>query len=1025
MSHDDHHHHDHDDDHHHDHPHREVRRSSALAVAGQAQAPLQWRSLEERAGQRGDTAEFPPGAEHLEGVERRGFMQLLGASLALTTTACYRPTQKIVPYVRRPPEVTPGKALHFATAYSLDGVASGLVVDSHSGRPTKVEGNPDHPETIGATTVFDQALPLGLYDDSRAREITYKGQPVAWRSLLAQIAQRSEELAKDGGARLRFLVEPSSSPLIGDLRARILARFPQARFISWSSVAADGISEGTRLAFGRPLEARHDLTRAQVILSLDADFLTDGPEQIRLHRQFSSRRLPGEEMNRLYVAEPCLTPTGTMADHRLRVRGSEVIAVTQAVLAELVKLEGMSQLGALASLPRAQPQVRVDTRWATAVAKDLHRTRGRSLLIAGRRQPAAVHALVHAMNEALGNVGQTVHFRAPVRHDAVAGVEGLQRLVSEIAAGTVDTLVITAFNPVYGAPVDFKLDRLLQRVPYTLYLGLHQDETTPAVSAYVPAAHSLESWGDARAVDGTVSIIQPLIAPLWSPHTEADVLAAFVGEGDKGTHQLLKNFWLTRAVSEGWSTPAAFDTVWEGWLAKGIVERTAVPAESNVSVQPGALATVLGPLLGRGPQGGGLEVAFAVDHKVYDGRFTGNAWLQELPNPITKITWDNAVLVSNTTAQGLGLKTGDIVNVESGDRQVSGPLYIQPGHADDAITVALGYGRRAGHEYSRVGFNAGLLRTSDAPWFARGVQLTKIGRAYRFGITQDHGYMEDRRPAMSTTVAVWEKKADKEFFDAFEMRRAPLPTIHKPVDYSGQQYKWGMAIDLARCSGCNACVIACQTENNIPVVGRDNVRVGREMHWIRLDRYYSGDGSNHDDIETITQPQMCLHCETAPCEYVCPVNATVHSDEGLNEMVYNRCIGTRYCSNNCPYKARRFNFLDYHNDVSPVEKMGMNPNVTVRSRGIMEKCTYCVQRIEEKRIQTRIEGRAIADGELLTACQQGCPGGAITFGSLQDPNAAVTKLHGDERRYNLLHELGTRPRTAYLVRLRNPNPELV
>jgi molybdopterin-containing oxidoreductase family iron-sulfur binding subunit len=1035
------HHHDHPHDHDHDQEHDDprVRRSASLKVADSGEVATvtpaaveppkprrYWRSLEERAGTPNPdhtvAAEFPPGADQLEGVPRRDFIQLLGASLAVTGTACTRPYQKIVPYVRRPPEVTPGNALHFATAHSLDGFSSGLLVDSHAGRPTKIEGNPDHPETQGATSVLDQALPMGLYDQARAKDLRRRGTPLAWRSLLGVIAERSAELAKDGGAKLRFLVEPSSSPLHADLRARILDRFPRAKFVSYSPVAAEGEAEGARLAFGSPLEAQHDLRRADVILSLDADFLTDGPQQIRLHRQFSARRVPAQPMNRLYVVEPCLTPTGTMADHRLRVRGSEVVAVAQAVLSELAKLAGMEALAPLALLPRAQPQVRVDTRWAVAAARDLHRARGRSLVIAGRRQPAAVHALCNALNVALGNVGSTVAFRPPVRLDSMAGMTALQGLVSEIAAGAVEVLVITARNPVYGAPSDFKLDKLLPRVPDTLYLSLYEDETAPAVSTFIPAAHVLESWGDTRAVDGTVSLIQPLINPLWSSTTEADVLAAFLGDGDHGSYRLLRDYWEKRAVNEGWTTTAGFEAQWETWLGKGVIDRTVEPIEASVTVDGGGLATGLGPLLSSGLQGaGGLEVAFTVDHKVYDGRFANNAWLQELPHPITKITWDNAVLISQTTAQGVGLKTGDLVRVEIGDRSVTGPVYVQPGHADDAITLALGYGRKGSENVALdVGFAAGRLRTSEAPWFVRGAGLTKVSGLHRFGITQEHWSMEDREPALAVALSNIDKK-DNEYRELLEARRGPMEAIQKPVDYSHQPYKWAMSIDLSKCSGCNACVVACQSENNIPVVGRENVRIGREMQWIRIDRYYE---RSVEDPETVTQPVMCVHCETAPCEYVCPVNATVHSDEGLNEMVYNRCIGTRYCSNNCPYKARRFNFMDYHGDVSPVAKMQANPNVTVRSRGIMEKCTYCVQRIERKRIDARIAGRAIGDQEIQTACQQGCPAEAIVFGSLNDPTSQVSRQHQDDRRYDLLHELGTRPRTAYLSRVRNPNPEL-
>lgn len=1020
--------HDHEQDRVHHDTHVSAIRSSSLSILGGGGADP-WRSIEERAGssdlQAAARHEFPKGADQLDGVSRRNFVQLLGASLAVSGgAACYRPNQPIVPYVRRPPEVTPGNPLHFATAFALEGFGHGLVVESHAGRPTKIEGNADHPDSGGAASVIDQALVQGLYDNDRSRQIRWEGQPVAWRTALAAITEMTSALETDGGAKLRFLVEPSTSPLVGDLKQRILRRFPKAKFVYYSPVASDGALEGARLAFGRPLDPRHDLGSARVILSLDDDFLADGPEQLRLHREFSAHRVPGAAMNRLYVAEPCPTVTGGMADHRLRVRGSEVIAVAQAVLVELAKQPGLDGLAPLASLPKAQPQVNVDARWVAAVAKDLAKNRGKCVIFAGRRQPAALHALVHAMNIALGNAGSTVTWRAALRDDPQATMQALQDLASDIAAGNVDVLVITARNPVYGAPADFQLDKILGRAGKQIYMAPYEDETAALTSSFIPEAHVLESWGDTRGIDGTVSLIQPLIAPLWSGLTEVDLLAAFVGDGDKGAHALLKQYWQKRATAEGWSMPTGFDSAWEGWLSRGSIERTAANAEGGVTTDPTRLAVAIKPLLGQGPHGGGLEVAFAVDPKIYDGRFANNAWLQELPHPITKITWDNAVLISQSTAQKLQLTTADVVRIDLGDRSVSGPLYVQPGHADDAITLSLGYGRKGGEAIARgVGFRAGVLRASTGFWFARGAALTKTTtRRYKFGITQDHWRTEDRDPAMSTTLEAFTQEGSP-VRDKLEMRRHPLPNIQgqEPVDYSGQAFKWAMAIDLSKCSGCNACIIACQSENNIPVVGRDNVRIGREMHWIRLDRYYVGDIENP---EIVHQPSACVHCETAPCEYVCPVNATVHSDEGLNEMVYNRCIGTRYCSNNCPYKARRFNFLDYYDSVPAVKKMNANPDVTVRSRGVMEKCTYCVQRIERSRIDARVEGRTIRDGDVVTACQQGCPANAIEFGSLNERSSRVSKAHADDRRYNLLHELGTRPRTAYLARIRNPNPEL-
>jgi Fe-S-cluster-containing dehydrogenase component len=963
--------------------------------------------------------EFPEGADTLQGVSRRDFVSLLGATLAVSGTACYRPKQKIVPYVRRPPEVTPGNPLHFASAYALEGYGLGLLVESHAGRPTKVEGNPDHPDSLGSTGLYEQALTLDLYDDDRAKSLRHRGAGLAWRSLLSVLAQHGQRLSGDGGAKLRFLVEPSASPLLGDLRARVLQRFPRAKVVSFSSVAADGAVEGAQLAFGRALEPRHNLAAARVILSLDSDFLSDGPEQVRLSRQFAAAREPGPNMNRLYVAEPCPTVTGQMADHRLRIRGSDILALAQTLVQRLGAEAGGESLSRLGALPAGSASI--DGRWVSAVAKDLLANRGRSLVIAGRRQPAAVHALVDAINVALGNVGSTVSFWAARAPDGRSGTEPLRGLVEEIAAGQVDTLVITASNPVYGAPSDFKLDRLLARVPHVIYMGSYEDETAALAETFIPKAHAFESWGDAEALDGTVSLVQPLIYPLWNGRTEADVLAGFVGEGDRGAYTLLKQLWQRRAVAEGRATAEAFDGAWETWLATGVLEKTGGQPETAPAVEGAGLAERLGPVIQALPKGGGIEVAFAVDPKVFDGRFANNAWLQELPHPVSKLTWDNAVMLSPATAAELQIKDGDVVEVTLGDRKIAGPALVQPGHVDNSVTLPLGYGRTVGKVATGVGFNAGALRASRAPWFEQGAAVRKTGGRHRFGITQIHWKMEGRAPVLETKLGDLQNK-ESAFQHKLESQRGPLVTIHKPVDYSNQPYKWAMSIDLNQCTGCSVCVMACVSENNIPVVGRDNVRIGREMQWIRVDRYYREEGD--DSVSSVTQPVMCVHCETAPCEYVCPVNATTHSDEGLNEMVYNRCVGTRYCSNNCPYKARRFNFMDYHPSPSAVDKMAANPDVTVRSRGIMEKCTYCVQRIERARIDARIENRGIRDGEILTACQQACPTGAIEFGSLNDRNAKVTRKHEDNRRYDLLHELGTRPRTVYLARVRNPNPEL-
>jgi Fe-S-cluster-containing dehydrogenase component len=1010
-----------------------AKRKSLPIAGASSSSPKIWTSAEDRARTGpvpGAANEFAGGtfdvaADAERGTSRRGFMQVasLSTAIAAVGAACRKPHQKIVPFVRRPEEVVPGNSLHFATAYALDGYASGLLVESHEGRPTKVEGNPAHPQTLGATTAFEQSLALSVYDDDRAKQIRTGSRALAWRTFLEEISVRSTHLAESRGAGLRFLTAPTTSPLLGDLRKRILERFPAAKFVSYSSLADDGAVDGAKLAFGRPLVPRHKVAAANVIVSLDADFLGEGSEQTRLSREFATRREPTRQMSRLYVVEPAMSITGAMADHRLRLAGSDVGAFL-ASLVSMMASRGLAPLASLASLTHGQRHW--DPKWLVAIAGDLERNRGSSLIIAGRRQPAAVHALAAALNVALGNLGSTVEYGAPLTTDPTAGAAPLGALVQEIAAGGVDTLVITASNPVYGAPVDFKLAKLLERVPNSIYHGLYEDETAAACKTVIPATHPLESWGDLRATDGTVSIVQPLIAPLWGGIQEADVLAAFVDEGDRGAHALLKKFWQAQGKA-----PGDFEGNWERWLADGIVPGTAAPADAGLAVDGAALSQAVAPLMAQGGPGKqGMEIAFAADPKVYDGRFANNVWLQELPHPITKLTWENAAMLSEPTAKAIGVEDGDVVEITYRDRHIEAPVLLVPGHADDTVTLPLGYGRAGGEQVAAgVGFNAGALRVSDGFWYDRGVTVAKTDRHVRFSITQDHWKMspdgrETPPPAVDATLAeVLDPKS--KFHEEVQERRPdpehPQPVIHKPVDYSGQQYKWAMAIDLNKCTGCSACVVACQSENNITTVGKENVRKGREMQWIRIDRYYKG---SFEDPEVLIQPLACVHCETAPCEYVCPVNATVHSDEGLNEMVYNRCIGTRYCSNNCPYKVRRFNFLNYIEDYTAAREMGMNPDVTVRTRGIMEKCTYCVQRIERKRIATRIEGRTIQDGELETACQQGCPTRAIVFGSLNDPGSKVSQLQADTRRYDLLHEIGTRPRTIYLARVRNPNPEL-
>jgi molybdopterin-containing oxidoreductase family iron-sulfur binding subunit len=682
------------------------------------------------------------------------------------------------------------------------------------------------------------------------------------------------------------------------------------------------------MVFGQSLVALHDYDKAKVIVSLDADILGEGPEMVRANRGFAAHRTPGSDMNRLYVVEPALTGTGAMADHRLRARGTDIASFAAALVAELAQI--VPALQPLASLPKGAT---FDAKWMTAVAHDLHRWQGASLVVAGRRQPPAVHALAAAINAALNNVGKTVTYvMAPFE---ASGPKALGALVEDIAAGAVDTLVITAANPIYTAPVDFRLPELLKRVPNTIYHGVYDDETAALCSTMIPAAHPLETWGDARSLDGTVSVVQPLIAPLWGAYTESQVLAAFLDEGDVSPHELVRRYWAgKRPTAEAPAAPppgVAFSAFPQGSasafdiaLADGVLPDTAAQAVAVPAVDGAALAQVVGPQLSAlNAKADGLEIGFVNDQRIHDGRFANNAWLQELPHSITKHTWDNPVFISDATAKAHGLETGDVVALQYRDRSVEGPVLIVPGHADEAVTVALGGGRAGtGESIAKgVGFNGGAIRTSDAFWFDRGLKLARTGDRIQFAITQDQWSMSpDGRktppPAVDTRLSELLNERS-EFHKEIEERRGPQVTIHEPWDYSHEQYKWGMSIDLNKCTGCNACVVACQSENNIPVVGRENVRKGRHMQWLRIDRYFEGSIAEPD---IVNQPVGCQHCETAPCEYVCPVNATTHSDEGLNDMAYNRCIGTRYCSNNCPYKVRRFNFLNYTTDYTAARR---------------------------------------------------------------------------------------------------------
>ncbi|HEV3163029.1 MAG TPA: TAT-variant-translocated molybdopterin oxidoreductase [Isosphaeraceae bacterium] len=980
--------------------------------------PRFWRSLEELA----DTVEFQEylhrefptqASEWNDPGSRRTFLKLMGASLALAGVGgcAFQPEEKIVPYVRAPEEIVPGKPLMFASALTLGGYARGVLVESHMGRPTKVEGNPDHPASLGGTDPFLQAAVLSLYDPDRSQVITTGGQITTWDNFLIVISTELEAKRRNQGAGLRVLTETVTSPTLANQLEALLKLYPKAQWHQYEPTARDSARAGSRLAFGEDVETHYRIDKANVILTLDADFLGSGPGSLRYARDFASRRevrVGQTEMNRLYAVESTPTITGAMADHRLPLRASDVEGFARSLAREL----GVSFSPAGEGSPTG-PQ----TRWMTALANDLKKSRGNSVILVGEEQPAAVHTLGHAMNQALGNVGQTVVPTAPVVARPIDQFESLRALVRDIDAGNVDLLVIVGGNPVYTAPADLNLMQSLTRVHLKVHLGLYEDETSAQSHWHIPEAHELESWGDARAYDGTVSIRQPLIAPLYGGKSAHELLAALLAQTDRTSYDIVRAFWQTQKL------PGDFEKAWRTALHDGLIDQTKLPAKSVSLKEPLNLPESAPPQ--EPPKSSSLEIIFRADPTIWDGRFANNGWLQELPKPLTKLTWDNAALMSKATGDHLSLANEDVVELRYRDRTVRAPVWISPGHPDDSVTVHLGYGRsRAGRVGSRIGFNAYALRTTAAPWFDSGLEIQKTGERAKLATTQHWQLMEGRELVRAGTLEQF--RSDPQF--AHQKREEQEPpadlTLYPPHPNKG--YAWGMAINLDTCIGCNACVVACQAENNIPVVGKEQVLRGRAMHWIRVDRYYASTEGDEpaQNPEVYHQPVPCMHCENAPCELVCPVAATVHDAEGVNNMVYNRCVGTRYCSNNCPYKVRRFNFLQYSDQTTPSLKLLNNPDVTVRTRGVMEKCTYCIQRINSARYKAEEEDRPIRDGEIVTACQSACPTRAIVFGNINDPNSHVSRLKAEPLNYAILAELNTRPRTTYLAKLRNPNPEL-
>ncbi|SHF54431.1 prokaryotic molybdopterin-containing oxidoreductase family, iron-sulfur binding subunit [Modicisalibacter ilicicola DSM 19980] len=962
-----------------------------------------WRSVEE-------LVEDPAFTDFLEGelpshrglwsapIERRRVLKLMAASLALGgLTACDgQPQEYLVPYVNMPEGLVPGMPRYYATSHLVDGYAQGLLAQSREGRPLKLEGNPEHPATLGACDSFSQASILSLYDPDRQSAVTHKNETSSYGAFLGDIIRQRQRWDDSRGEGLAFLTGPWTSPSETRRIEALKQRWPKARWYRHSPVERGNVYAASRQLFGTPREPIYRFDRARVVLSLDADFLQAQPGFLRYAHDFAERRRPRDtdELLRLYVIESTPSITGAMAEHRQSIdRARMADAARQLARALGIEVEG----------PKISP---LPPEWLDALVGDLRRQGSAALVIPGDQQSPEVHAIAQAINAALGAIGSTVEFIAPV--DASHEHDALEALVDAMQAGEVSSLVMLNVNPAYSAPGALDFAGACEQVPWRIHWGDTHDETARLCHWHVPATHPLETWGDARAFDGTLSLLQPLIEPLHGGKTALQFLAALEAGTDRPARELLLESW------QGRYARADFDSFWAHSLRRGFVADSAFePREA--SLQNGWQDEL--PRSALAPEG--LLLQLRPDPSLWDGSVANNAWLQELPRPLTKVTWATPLLIAPALAEREALENGDTVTLRVGEQVLEAPIYILPGMPKDAVTLPLGGGRtRAGRVADGVGTNAYRLQPRDGAW-EMAVTLEKSGGHHPLAVTQNHHAIEGRDLIRTASLEVYRDNP------RFAQHEGPSESLY-PEPWPAPrdaQHAWGMSIDLSACIGCNACVTACQAENNIPVVGEQEVRMGREMHWIRIDRYFKGP---LEGPEMVFQPVTCMHCENAPCEYVCPVGATQHSAEGLNEMIYNRCVGTRYCSQNCPYKVRRFNWFDYTREDSghATPKPAYNPEVTVRSRGVMEKCTYCVQRINRERLTAEIEDRDLADGDVQTACQQSCPTQAIVFGDLKDPDSQVSKLHAHPLDYGMLAHLNVRPRTHYLAAVRDPNPAL-
>jgi molybdopterin-containing oxidoreductase family iron-sulfur binding subunit len=1036
-----------------------------------------WRTLDEVS----QTPEFNtwfedefPNRKDLLTLDRRTLLKFAGASLALAgLTGCrgvFLPEEKLVPYVKAPEELVPGKALFYASAVTLAGYATGVLVEQHEGRPIKLEGNPDHPASLGALGSISHAEVLNFYDPDRAqsvlerRNLLESDEISTWEQFQKMLKEQMESRVATGGKGVAVLFGAITSPSLGDIISRFQKKFPAAKVYSWEPAGRRSVTEAVKAVTGKPGVPVYDFSQAKVVVTLDGDFLSnsDNPGALVYARQFAkTRRVLGKtgEMSRLYAIEANSGLVGAMADHRYMVKPSEIYAVACALA---------SAIGVNAQAGEAKGALKADL---AAIVKDLKANIGKCVVVAGEHQPAEVHTVAFMINNALGNIGKTVKFVASP--EASAGYGTITDLSKDLSTGLVDLLYISNSNPVYTAPADLKFAENMAKAKLKIALSNSVDETTMLCNWTLPLAHTLEAWGDARAFEGTASIMQPIIAPLFDGRSEMEVFSNFIGVS-RGGYDILRTHWQANGMGG-----TDFEKNWRTAVHQGTIPNTASATLAMTTLTPSLPTTPV--------SGGGLEASFLPDSAVYDGRFANNGWLQELPRPLTKVVWDNVVTLSTVDAASLNVKSDEMVKVTTADGEIDGIVYVLPGQAPGSVTLNLGYGRTSGGTVATIGienggdqgggFNAYKLRTTKNLVFTPVTSITSLKTEQHLASTQGHSplggsVMPDKRDVIRVgtlasyleKIAESEKVTDPDKLREEEKRQEVIDEALKIGQSPGKQEikdgnlypeevfewdgdQWGMTIDMNACTGCGACITACQAENNISVVGKEQVGKGREMHWIRLDRYYTG---SPEDPEVVWQPVACVHCEKAPCEPVCPVAATIHSHEGLNQMVYNRCVGTRYCSNNCPYKVRRFNYLNWSDNQEqftkkiqpwstraipgPIKepkaegvqllKLLNNPDVTVRGRGVMEKCTYCVQRINEARIEAKKGGRQIADGDVITACQQSCPSEAIVFGNIANKSSQVSKMRNDPRSYLLLEELQTRPRTSHLAKLRNPNPEI-